>query len=882
MSVSYDTLLERYRAGDLAGAVAGFLEVVAADPRHTPAHYHLGLALHEMGRTAEGIAHYRQLLERHPDYLDAWVNLGDLYGKAGQAESAIAAWQSALALDPESVLILNNLGITCNGIGQQKAALNYFRLATAIEPDRFDFWVWLGNIQLGLGSHRLAEKAYRQALRLNPSDAQVHNNLAVTLGNLGCVEDSIAEYRRALVCDANLADGLNNLALALHKQHLSEEAESLLRRCTEQHPRYALGWANLGMVLQGVGQLAEAVKVIDKALELSPNQAGWLWNQSLAYFTLGDFPNAWQRFEARYDPTRNDPNFISPDLPFPMWQGEALAGKRLLLVKEQGFGDQIQCLRFAHELSESGASVDVWVHPALAGLFASAPGLRQVLVDKPLHDYDYWAYLMSVPARLNVGFNSLPGTVPYLFAPPEKSAQLKQQIDDFAQARLKIALNWAGNPTHPNDHNRSLADELLAPLLAIEEIAWISVQKDRGTMAESWVQSGKLLPRGDAINDFTDTAAMLANVDIVITVDSAVAHLAGAMGISTWLLLPANPDYRWMLERSNSPWYPSTQLWRQPTLGDWRSVIHAMGCELARKTGACFPDIVAKQFAKKQHQQAGQVTSPMALSDPQCLIHGRHGWFVYNRHDQYVGQALAAYGEYAEFEIELFARLMAMSPHRDAIEVGANMGSQTVALANMSRRLYAFEPQPEIFQLLCANLAINNCVNARALPVGVADKSGLMHVPQVQYGQAGNFGGVSLTEENSGTPVFVVTLDDCLAQLAPDLKVGLIKIDVEGMERAVLVGAQQIIARDRPFLYVENDRLAESPALIEKLRQLGYRLYWHCPLLYNPGNFFKNLNNLYPGISAINMLGVPFERAFDTAGMTPVDAAGSHILGTNL
>ncbi len=878
----YDQALSDYRAGDFAGAVAGFLQVVAADSLHTPAHYHLGLALYEMGRTAEGIAHYRQLLERHPDYLDAWVNLGDLYGKAGQAESAIAAWQSALALDPESVLILNNLGITCNSIGQQRAALNYFRLATAIEPDRPDFWVWLGNIQLGLGWHSLAEKAYRQALRLNPKDAQVHNNLAVTLGNLGRIKDSIAEYRCALVCDANLADGLNNLALALHKQHLSEEAESLLRRCTVQHPGYALGWANLGMVLQGVGQLAEAVKVIDKALQLSPNQAGWLWNQSLAYFTLGDFPNAWQRFEARYDPSRNDQNFISPDLPFPMWQGEPLAGKRLLLVKEQGFGDQIQCLRFAHELSESGASVDVWVHPALAGLFASAPGIRQVLVDKPLHDYDYWAYLMSVPARMNVGFDSLPGKVPYLFANPEKSVQVKQQIDDFAQARPKIAVNWAGNPTHPNDYNRSLPVELLAPLFAIEEIAWVSVQKDRGTMAESWVQSGKLLPLGDAINDFTDTAAMLANVDIVITVDSAVAHLAGAMGIAIWLLLPANPDYRWMLERTSSPWYPSAQLWRQPKLGDWRSVIHAMGCELARQTVAFYPNTSANQLAKRQHEPDGQVTSPMALSDPQRLIHGRHGWFVYNRHDHYVGQALEAYGEYAEFEIELFGRLMAMSPPRDAIEVGANMGSQTVALAKMSRRLYAFEPQPEIFQLLCANLAINNCAKARALPLGVADRSGLMHVPQVQYDQAGNFGGVSLNEESSGTPVLIVTLDDYLRQLAPDLKVALIKIDVEGMERAVLIGAQQVIARDRPFLYVENDRMAESPALIEKLRQLGYRLYWHCPLLYNPGNFFKNPNNHYPGISAINMLGVPLEKEFDTVGMTPVDAAGSHILSAGL
>lgn len=872
--LNYEAALSLYRSGDFSAAVKGFLLVVAAEPRHTAAHYHLGLAWHALRLTDKGIAHYRKLLKKQPDYLDAWINLGDLYGKSGQSESAITAWQQALKLDADSVLVLNNLAITCSHLGRTRDAVGYYRQAAAIEPERQDLWFALGNAQMGLGHHDQAERAFRQALRIDPNHAQTHNNLAAVLGNLKREDESIAAYRQALVLDPDLADGLNNLALALYKRDERDEALALLRRCTDRHMDYALGWANLGMVLQGMGYLREAIAATDRALELNPGQPGWLWNQSLAYLTLGDFEHGWERFETRYAPERNDPNFIRPDLPFPMWQGEDLAGKRLLLVKEQGFGDQIQCLRFAKDLADRGATVDVWVHQVLSGLFATAPGVRQVMTEQPAEGYDCWAYLMSLPARLNAGVDTLPKNLPYLFADPEKSALAGRHIDAFARGRMKVALNWAGNPSHPNDHHRSLPVSLLASLLDVDQVAWISVQKDRGDMAETWVKSGHLLPLGDGIVDFTDTAALLANVDLLITVDSAVAHLAGAMGVRTWLLLPGNPDYRWMLERTNTPWYPSMRLWRQPTLGDWHAVLRALGRSLAKETGTDFPEAI-EATPLPPPMPGGQ---PLSLVEPQRLIRGRHGWFVYNRHDQYVGQALEAYGEYAEFEVELFARLMAARPDTDLIEVGANMGSQSVPLSRLARQFYAFEPQPEMFQLLCGNLALNHCANARAFPVGASESGGVLHVPPVRYDQQGNFGGVGLSSAAAGTPVFVVTLDDYLGILAPELRVGLMKVDVEGMERRVLAGARRIIERDRPFLYVENDRIAESPALIAWMRQNDYRLYWHCPLLYNPDNFFRNPQNRYPGIAAINMLGIPNEMKFDTAAMTPVDADGTHIL----
>jgi len=867
MTTPYDTALENFRNRKFSESVTGFHTVLALEPRHMPAHYHLGQALYELGRAQEGIEHYRTVLKKYPDYVEAWINLGDLCGKAGLATDAIHAWQQAVALDPENVLALNNLGLTCSNLGRPEEAVRHFRQAAAIAPDRHDLWLSLGNALMGLSRFACAEKALRQALRIDPKHAQTHNNLAVTLGHLKRNDEAIAAFRLALQADPALADGLNNLALALYKIDVRDEALALLRRCVEQHPGYALGWANLGMVLQGMGQLEEAVQVIDRALALTPDQAGWLWNQSLAYLTMGDFERGWKHFEMRYSKGKADPQAVPPELPFPMWRGESLAGKRILLVKEQGFGDQIQCLRFAQNLVALGAEVGVWLHPAMVPLAASVADVHVAVTEAPTGAYDFWTFLMSLPVHFNAGLDNLPGPMPYVQAKADKVEVVRQRIEAFAGGRMRVGINWAGNPSHPNDHNRSLPLPDLATLLDLADIAWVSLQKDRAPASDAWVARGCLLPLGDAVVDFSDTAAIIAALDLVVTIDSAIAHLAGAMGARTWLLLPANPDYRWMLERTDSPWYPSMTLWRQPRLGDWSTTLALIVRSLLQESDGLTAPVGFRRC--------------MPLAGHQRMVSGRHGWFVYNHHDQYVGQALEHYGEYGEHEVALFARIMQGFQACDAIEVGSNIGSQSVPLSRLARRLYAFEPQPTIFQTLCANLAINDVRNCQAFPMGSGECDGTFVVPPVGYDSSGNFGSVSLAPDGQGTPVQVVALDSFMASLVPDLRVRLIKVDVEGMERAVLMGARQQIARDRPFLYVENDRIDQSEALICSMREMGYRLYWHCPLLFNGNNFFANAENIYNGIAAINMLGVPNEVAFDVTGMAEVGAANVHILTRN-
>ncbi|MCF8211525.1 MAG: FkbM family methyltransferase, partial [Rhodoferax sp.] len=550
-------------------------------------------------------------------------------------------------------------------------------------------------------------------------------------------------------------------------------------------------------------------------------------------------------------------------------------------------GDQIQCLRFVQPLLELGASVGVWVHPAVAPLASRVAGVQEVLTQAPAAaTYDYWALMMSLPVRFKAGFDTLPGHYPYIATladsanTDDTAERLRKRIDRFAQGRLKVGINWAGNPSHPNDRHRSLQVSDIAAWLNMRQIAWVSLQTSRDPATEVWVARGNLLPLGDEIASFGDTAAIIAALDRVISIDSAVAHLAGAMGAPTWLLLPANPDYRWMLERTDSPWYPSIRLWRQDQLGAWAPTLAQVARALRREIGE---PVEASADASDQTGNFGDLQVPAAaqfltLAGHQRLMQGRHGWFVYNRYDQYVGQALQHYGEYAEYEVQLFARILQGHADADAIEVGANMGAQSVPLARMARNLWVFEPQPTVFQTLCANLSLNDVRNTQAFPYGVGEVQGTLVLPLVGYDTEGNFGGVSLLQEGQGMAVRVVTLDEFLPALAPDLRVRLLKVDVEGMERAVLVGARQLIARDRPLLYVENDRIEQSAELIDFARTLGYRLYWHCPLLYNPANFFGSTHSIYPGIAAINMLGVPHELTFDTTGMREVGAAHEHIL----
>ena len=263
------------------------------------------------------------------------------------------------------------------------------------------------------------------------------------------------------------------------------------------------------------------------------------------------------------------------------------------------------------------------------------------------------------------------------------------------------------------------------------------------------------------------------------------------------------------------------------------------------------------------------------LRGHQRLVEARHGYFLYNLHDHYIGKALELYGEYADQEMRLFASLL--SPDDQVVEVGANIGTHTIALAKAvpNGGVHAFEPQPVIFQNLCANLSANCCENVLAWPAAVGREKGRLIVPPVDYSSPGNFGGISLKESGDGVEIDVLRLDDYASGMQ---SLRLLKIDVEGMEKQVIEGGRETIMRLRPIMYVENDRVEHSQALIETLWDLKYRLYWHIPTLFNPDNFFKNPENIYGNVAAFNMFCVPIEVEIEVRDAQEVLDSTSHPL----
>jgi FkbM family methyltransferase len=350
-----------------------------------------------------------------------------------------------------------------------------------------------------------------------------------------------------------------------------------------------------------------------------------------------------------------------------------------------------------------------------------------------------------------------------------------------------------------------------------------------------------------------DTAAVMKSLDLVISADTAVAHVAGATGVPVWVGLAFVPDWRWTLEGEKTPWYPSMRLFRQTSLGDWGGVFEKM----AKALQVQYPQLRPKRPDEFR----------LATSGFNRLARTRHGLSLYNRHDAYIGKSLDLTGEFSEGETDLFRQLI--RPGITVVEAGANIGAHTVPFSRLVGErgaVHALEPQRIVFQTLCANVALNSLTNVHCHHAAVGDQPGLVFIPPVNYDQPNNFGGLSLGQYQEGEQVPVITIDSL--KLA---KCDFLKIDVEGMELPAIRGATETIRKFKPVLYVENDRPQHSAALIEAILGLGYKLYWHLPLYYSPANYYANTNNPFGNTISINMLGIHASIKADITGLKPID-----------
>jgi tetratricopeptide (TPR) repeat protein len=586
LAVAHDNLGLMLRSrGDLAEAEASHRRAVEANPKQPDAHNHLGVALFRQQRLAEAIECYRRAIALKPDHAEAYNNLGTALQAQGSLEEAVESHRSAAAARPDYAEAYNNLALVLNKLGRSEEAVESLRRAIAARPSYAPAYVNLGNLIREQGDLDAAIDWYRKAIAAEPRLVDAHTGLAFALQRRGRLAEAAESYRRALELKPDHADALCNLGALLNGFDRPEEAAESYRRALADHPEHVAAHCNMGVALMARNEVAGAVECYRRAVAVDPDFADAHWNLALAQLVEGDFANGWRGYEWRLRTKRHVPRGFEQ----PVWDGGPLAGKTILLHQEQGLGDTIQFLRYVPLVAARGGRVVLEVQPPLARLAAGVKGVAEIVpAGMKLPHFDLHCPLLSLPDRFGTDLATIPAEMPYLTPNPEAVEQWRLKLGDGP--RLKVGIAWAGNPSHKNDRSRSIAIERLLPILEVPGIRWISIQVGERAGDLARLPIGMVADLSNQLGDFGDIAAVIANLDLVIAVDTAVVHLAGALGRPAWAMLAFAPDWRWLLDREDSPWYPSLRLFRQARPGDWDSVLVRMRQALAKRVNQILPE----------------------------------------------------------------------------------------------------------------------------------------------------------------------------------------------------------------------------------------------------------------------------------------------------
>lgn len=538
----------QFQQGRLDTALSDISRALQVNPGDASAHSHLALVLRALKRPAEALQAHDRALQLQPGFAQAWANRGNVLRDLGRSAEAVDSYGQALVLQPAFPSALHGLGLAQGDLGRWDAALRSFDQAIAQKSAFAVAYLDRGNVLRELDLPDEALQSYGLALRHDPGYAQAWSNQGVVLKHLGRVDEALQSYRKAL----------------------------------ELKPDFVDAMVNCSTLLKEMLRLEESMAMNQKALALDPVSSGAHLNLAICQLLQGDFPTGFGHFEWRWktEQLRDNARAFTQ----PLWLGQDLPpGSTVLLHAEQGLGDTLQFCRYARLVADQGLRVVLEVQPPLVGLLQSVEGVGVVVArGAELPPFDVHCPLMSLPLALKTTLESIPAQERYLHADADKLPTWQQRLGP--RSRERVGLVWSGRPEHKNDHNRSMALADFAGALD-PRFEYHCLQKEIRAADQVFLDS----PRGiavwrDALDSFADTAALVECMDLVVSVDTSVAHLAAALGKPVWLLLPYSPDWRWLLGRDDTPWYPTMRLFRQTATRDWSGVLSRVRDALAVKS----------------------------------------------------------------------------------------------------------------------------------------------------------------------------------------------------------------------------------------------------------------------------------------------------------
>jgi tetratricopeptide (TPR) repeat protein len=539
------------RQGDFAAAANSYRRAIALGPRQAEFHFGLGYALHRLGDSRGARAAFATALKLRPDFVEAHLNLGNLDYDRGLFPAAAAHYQSALRIRPNYAKACVNLGNALSRLNRIDEAIACYRRTLLLTPNSAAAHHGLGNALAEKKDWTQAGEYLTRALELNPTSSEIHNSL----GNLH------------------------------YSQKKIREAAEHYRYAVEIDSTYARAHVNLGNALLALGDHTQARRQYERGLTLDASSSGALYNLALAQLRNGEFSQGWRNYESRW--SFEELHLRRRNFRAPLWRGEPLNGKTILLHAEQGLGDTLQFARYVPLVAARNGRVILEAQPPLIRLLKQLPGVADVIPHGAgLPAFDYQCPLMSLPLAFGTTLATIPAADGYLNA---EAAETLNRAANSHRENLHIGIAWSGNPRHKADATRSMPLEALLPLAKIPGLTLVSLQKGAGI--EQLAPLRDRLPIEDAASahaDMFETAALVDTLDLVLAVDTSIAHLAGAIGKPVWIMLSWVADWRWMEQRTDSPWYKSARLFRQSSAGDWASVVGQIVAEL--RTGKqCHP-----------------------------------------------------------------------------------------------------------------------------------------------------------------------------------------------------------------------------------------------------------------------------------------------------